>query len=117
MLTRMTTPILLALQLVVLAPALGIAQTPPARTPASPGGRPTAQKPASAGKATDAANSPEGVRQAITAYERALTEGDPQKIAKFWTADGDYAGPSGKVVNARQALSGATIDPEGPRLT
>ena len=44
----------------------------------------------------------EGVRQAIAAYGRALAQGDVQAMAKFWTADGDYVGPSGRSVKARR---------------
>ena len=115
----MTPPTILALYLVVMATAM-VACADPSRQTSRPGAAPegdrSTPKPAAPAKGADAANSQEGVRQAIAAYEGALAEGDLQKIAKFWTADGDYAGPSGRVVNAREALAGGSIDPDSPRL-
>jgi uncharacterized protein (TIGR02246 family) len=108
------------LALLVTAPALASAQTPPAR-PAPAGGaaanKAGAPKPAAPAKNPPAADAEEGLRQAIAAYARAVAEGDAAAIAKFWTADGDYAGPSGRVVNARKALESSSIDASGPHLT
>jgi uncharacterized protein (TIGR02246 family) len=115
--TGMKTQIALGLLLLSAVPAL--AQTPPTKsaTPGGAGAGKATPKPAAAGKASGAASGEEAVRQASAAYVRALAEGKPEAIAKFWTADGDYAGPSGHVVNARKALENGVIDAAGPRLT
>jgi uncharacterized protein (TIGR02246 family) len=111
---RMTTRIALVLMLLLSAPARLPAQSPSAKASA-PGG--TAGGKAAAPKAAPGKGDAEdGVRQAIAAYEKALGGGDPQAIAKFWTADGDYAGPSGRVVNARKALAGGSFDGSTPQL-
>jgi uncharacterized protein (TIGR02246 family) len=89
-------------------PALVHAQASASKPSAAAGGAGGAKtggaKPAAAGKAPAAASAEEGVRQAITAYGRALAKGDLQAMAKFWTPEGNYVGPRGQPVKAREAL-------------
>ncbi len=109
--TRMQTPIGLVLIALVAAagvPATAHAQAAPAKPSAAAGGasgaKPAGAKQTATGKSSAAASAEEGVRQAIAAYGRALAQGDVQAMAKFWTADGDYVGPAGRSVKAKQAL-------------
>jgi uncharacterized protein (TIGR02246 family) len=100
--------------ILLAAPAWVGAQTPPAKSGSA--AKAPATGPTVGGKSPPASGGEEGVRKAIAAYERALGEGDAEAIAKFWTADGDYAGPSGRVVNARKSLASGTVDPSGLHL-
>jgi len=89
-------------------PAVVHAQAAPAKPSAATGGASGAKsggvKPPAAGKAPAAASGEEGLRQVISAYDRAVAQGDLQAMAKFWTPDGDYVGPTGRATKARPAL-------------
>jgi uncharacterized protein (TIGR02246 family) len=115
--TRTQTPVSLVLiSMVVLvgAPAVAHAQATTPK-PAAPGARPGGTKPAAAGKGAPAATADNALRQTVTAYGRAVAEGDLQAMAKFWTADGDYVDPSGRSVKARQSLEkGAPVEDHPP---
>ena len=99
--------VVIAVVSMLAAPAAVYAQAAPAK-PAASGGASSAKsggtKQTTLGKGSAATGAEAGVRQAIAAYARALAQSDLQAMAKFWTADGDYVGPAGRSVKARQAL-------------
>ncbi len=118
--TRMQSPsglVLITMVALWAAPAVAQAQS----KPLAPAGGPSAAKPggakqAAASKATPATNPEEGLRQVITAYSRAVSQGDLAAMAKFWTADGVYVDPGGRHVTAKEALEKGTSDEHGPSL-
>ena len=89
--------VVLICQLVLAGQSMSEGAPPPAAAPKPAAGA----TPKSAAGTNDAQ---QAVRQAIKAYVDAINAGDFKAVARFWTADGDYADPTGRVFTARKVI-------------
>jgi len=44
------------------------------------------------------------ITKTAEAFVEAFQKGDPKAVAAFWTPDGDYVDPNGRVLQGRQAI-------------
>ncbi len=86
----------------------------------NPAGKPAANGKTAGGKPADL-EPDAALRQAIAAHAKAIRAGDFKAAAAFWTAEGDYADPSGKLTPAQKLLNRdspkASDEGDPPRTT